>query len=144
MDFVLDNSVAMRWLLRDGHPANQRYAEQVLSSLITQVAAVPSLWWLELANVIAKSERKGLVQQADSEQFLRLLAAQAIQECPLPGALLLDKTMALARQHGLSSYDAAYLVLAMQLQLPLAALDAALQQAALKMGVPLYLTPAAV
>jgi predicted nucleic acid-binding protein len=143
MDFVLDNSVAMRWLLRDGHAANQRYAQQVLASLADRVAAVPALWWLELANAIAKSERKQLVSQADSELFLRLLTAQAIEERTLPGALLLDKTLALARQHAISSYDAAYLVLSMQLQLPLATLDAALQQAALKMGVPLYLIPAA-
>lgn len=142
MNFILDNSVTMRWLLRDGSPDNQRYAEQVLSSLETGVAGVPSLWWLELANVVARCERKGLVLQSDSEQFLRLLAAQSIQECPLPGKVLLEKTIALARQHGLSSYDSAYLVMAMHLQLPLATLDAALREAALKIGVALYLTPA--
>ena len=144
MHFVLDNSVAMRWLLRDGSHDNQRYAEQVLAALATEVAVVPALWWLELANVIARSERRRLVQQAQSEQFLQLLAAQAIQERTMPSKLLLHKTLALARQHAVSSYDAAYLVLAMQLQLPLATLDAELRQAARQVGVALSLSPAGV
>ena len=49
-----------------------------------------------------------------------------------PAALL-----ALALRFGLSSYDAAYLELALRLQLPLATTDAALREAAVASGVGL-------
>ncbi len=45
--------------------------------------------------------------------------------------------LALARAHGLSAYDAAYLELAMREGLPLATEDAALRAAARRVGVPL-------
>lgn len=141
MNFVIDNSIVMRWLLRDASPANQRYSEQVLTCLAVDVGIVPSLWWLELANLIARSERRGLVQQAESEQFMQLLKAQSLQERQLAGPLLLDKTLALARQYGIGSYDAGYLVLAMHLQLPLATLDTDMRKAAERMGIALYPVP---
>jgi predicted nucleic acid-binding protein len=47
-------------------------------------------------------------------------------------------TVHLARSHGLSAYDAAYLELAMRRGLPLATLDAKLRSAAVAAGVSLY------
>ena len=44
----------------------------------------------------------------------------------------------LAREHGLSVYDAAYLELAMRRGLPLATLDDKLKTAAVAIGVPIY------
>ena len=46
-------------------------------------------------------------------------------------------TLALARSHRLTSYDAAYLELALRRSLPLASRDQALQAAARAEGVPL-------
>jgi predicted nucleic acid-binding protein len=45
--------------------------------------------------------------------------------------------VAFARAHHLSTYDAAYLALAIREGLPLATLDSALRKAARKTGVPL-------
>ena len=42
MQFVLDASVSMRWLLADGVTKNQRYAEDVLASMSQASAAVPN------------------------------------------------------------------------------------------------------
>ena len=47
-------------------------------------------------------------------------------------------TLSLAREHGLSVYDATYLELAMRRGLPLATLDEKLKTAAEAVGVPLY------
>jgi len=47
-------------------------------------------------------------------------------------------TVSLARDHGVSAYDAAYLELAMRRGLPLATLDDKLKIAAQSVGVPLY------
>jgi predicted nucleic acid-binding protein len=44
----------------------------------------------------------------------------------------------LGRTHGLTSYDAAYLELAMRRGLPMATLDKELKSAASKVGVELY------
>jgi predicted nucleic acid-binding protein len=49
-------------------------------------------------------------------------------------------TLSLARAHRLTSYDAAYLELALRLGLPLASRDQALQAAASREGVPLLST----
>ena len=46
-------------------------------------------------------------------------------------------TLSLAREHGLSAYDAAYLELALRQGLPLATLDAGLRKAAARAGVEL-------
>lgn len=51
-----------------------------------------------------------------------------------------DAIDTLARQHGLSAYDASYLVLALRLSLPLATRDRALRAAARAAGVPLLET----
>ena len=48
-----------------------------------------------------------------------------------------SRTLALARQHRLTVYDAAYLELAQRAGVPLATLDGALQHAAARVGVPL-------
>jgi predicted nucleic acid-binding protein len=50
--------------------------------------------------------------------------------------LLVCEKSGLARQHRLSAYDAAYLDLAKREALPLATLDANLQQAALALDIP--------
>ncbi|WP_243406987.1 type II toxin-antitoxin system VapC family toxin [Cuspidothrix issatschenkoi] len=47
--------------------------------------------------------------------------------------------MKLARREGLAAYDAAYLELALRLQLPLATLDKQLAEAANRCGVSLIL-----
>jgi predicted nucleic acid-binding protein len=55
---------------------------------------------------------------------------------PAPSSVWHD-TLALARTHRLTSYDAATLELALRLGLPLASRDQALQAAARSEGVPL-------
>ncbi|MGH8564396.1 MAG: type II toxin-antitoxin system VapC family toxin [Gammaproteobacteria bacterium] len=60
MSFVLDNSVTMRWFLGDGKPQELRFARRVLDVMKNASALVPVTWGLEVANVIAKAEAKGL------------------------------------------------------------------------------------
>lgn len=43
MRFVLDNSVAMRWLIANTKPEDSVYAGKVLDALIAGQALVPSL-----------------------------------------------------------------------------------------------------
>jgi predicted nucleic acid-binding protein len=135
VSFVLDNSVAMCWLLHDGRPADIAYSIKVLDSLAAQQAIVPGLWALEAANVIAKAESKGLITEARTQAFLVNLERLNIVVDKATATQALGETLNLARRYALSAYDAAYLELALREALPLATLDADLAKAAKKAGV---------
>lgn len=138
MSFVLDNSVAMSWLLADAQPNGAEYAGAVLHALKDTQAVVPSLWALEAANVIVKVESKGLVTEARSQMFLALLMRLNIQTDLNTAAYAMGDTLNLARRYKLSAYDAAYLELSLRMGLPLATLDADLAKAAAVAGVAIF------
>jgi predicted nucleic acid-binding protein len=135
MSFVLDNSVTMRWFFGDGKPQELAYAEKVLDAMKKDNALVPATWGLEVANVIARAEAKGLVTEARSGAFLEMLDGVDIDVDSATFAQALSDTLQLARRYKLSSYDASYLELALRLGMPLATLDEDLQKAAKKAGV---------
>jgi hypothetical protein len=70
MSFVLYNSVTMRWFFGDGKPQELIYAGKVLDAIKQETALVPVTWGLEVANVIARAEAKGIVTEARSDAFL--------------------------------------------------------------------------
>lgn len=139
MRFVLDNSVVMRWLFGDGSPADRHYAGHVLQ--VFQVegnsALVPGIWPLEVGNVVLRAEAKRLLTEARCAEFLGTLAAMAIHTDGQTSTHALASTLQLARRHKLSSYDAAYLELALRQGVALATLDADLRRAAAQSGVGL-------
>lgn len=137
MRFVLDASVTLSWLLKDAGSGAKGYAFDVLKllGLAEMQADVPVTWALEISNVVARSEAKGLVTHAESEAFLELIHATPISIDVATAAYALSDTLHLARRYRLSSYDASYLELALREGLPLATLDADLQRAAGKAGI---------
>ena len=135
MNFVLDNSVTMRWFFGDGKPQELAYAGKVLDAMKQGRALVPVTWGLEVANVIAKAEAKFLVTEARSGAFLEMLEGIDIEVDVATLAHVLSDTLQLARRYKLSAYDASYLELALRLGKPLATLDEDLQKAAKKAGV---------
>jgi predicted nucleic acid-binding protein len=70
-----------------------------------------------------------------AQAFIQTLAVFPIVVEPAPHA---SELLALAIRHDLTSYDAAYLDLALRLQLPIATQDAALREAALASGVGVW------
>ncbi len=135
MSFVLDNSVAMCWLLNNGRSADGAYALDVLDSLKTTQAVVPALWALEAANIVVKVEAKGLVTEARTQAFVATLCRLNIVTDKATAARALSDTLNLARRYKLSAYDAAYLELSLRDGLPLATLDGDLEKAARKAGI---------
>lgn len=135
MSFILDNSVTMRWFFGDGKPQELVYAAKVLDAMKHDNALVPVTWGLEVANVVAKAESKGLVSEARSGVFLEMLADMDIDVDHATFVHALADTLQLARRYKLSAYDASYLELSLRLGLPLATLDEDLQKAAKKAGV---------
>lgn len=138
MRFVLDASVALLWLVPGTHPAGVDYAEATLVALKDAQAVVPSLWALEVANVVAKLEAKAIVTEADSQRYIALLGQLHIVTDPATATHALGNTLNLARRYRLSAYDAAYLELALRTGLPLATLDAGLVKAAATAGVQIF------
>ncbi|MDA8231592.1 MAG: type II toxin-antitoxin system VapC family toxin [Magnetospirillum sp.] len=131
MKFVLDASVALAWCFEDtANPA----AERALDALAAGgEAVVPPLWRLEMANVLVIAERRKRLTEADTARFLGLLESLPIQAAPDRGGTA--AIVALARAHGLTAYDTAYLDLAQRTGLPLATLDGQLAEAARAAGV---------
>lgn len=136
-DFVLDCSATLPWVFADeATPA----ADELLDSLTCGARAwVPALWHLELGNVLLGALRRNRIDQAGMEAFLTRLAVYEITVDDQTMERAWQKTLDLALQYGLSTYDAAYLELALRRGLPLATLDRELIAAAGMCGVKLLL-----
>jgi predicted nucleic acid-binding protein len=134
---VLDVSLSCAWCFAD---EASEAAWAILSRLQAAAAHVPSLWLWETANVLIQAERRGRITAAAIRTFLGLLEGLPIHIDHAGTATIWHDTLALARAHRLTSYDAAYLELALRLGLPLASRDQALQAAASSEGVPLLPT----
>jgi len=130
---VIDASLALAWCFGDEKsPAADKAIDQVRD----EGALVPSLWRLEVANVLFAAERRGRIDRADLERRLNLLSALAITTDTETDSRAWTDTFTLARTQRLTFYDAAYLELAMRHGAELATLDHDLAQAARRMGVP--------
>lgn len=132
--FVLDNSVVMAWCFED--EAND-FTSAILESLAASEALVPTIWPLEVANVLLVGERKGRSTEARTSRFIALLDALPIRVDAATSQHALSGIMTLAREQRLSAYDAAYLELAMREGVSLATQDKALRRAAEVCGVGL-------
>ena len=135
MSFVLDCSVTMSWCFEGEYDA---YAEWLFGILETvESIAVPSIWALEVANVLVVGERRQRLLQSETTQFLALLDRFPIEVDTRSPKVTMLEVLSIARSAGTSTYDAAYLELAMRRSLPLAKLDIALGKAATKLGIGL-------
>jgi predicted nucleic acid-binding protein len=105
--------------------------------LVENGAWVPSLWPLEVANVLETGVRRGRHDIAFRDSTLADLSLLPISTDPETGNRAWNATLELAHRHRLTLYDAAYLELARRRQLPLATLDSDLRAAAMAEGVPL-------
>jgi predicted nucleic acid-binding protein len=134
--FVLDNTVTMAWCFTD---EATEFTETLLHRLsdLTDSAIVPALWLYEVVNVTELAVRKGRITAEKAYAFLESLADLpiAIENPSLPQVFV--SVRALVGQYKLTAYDASYLELAIRHDLPIAASDKALVQAAQAAGVNL-------
>ena len=134
-EFVVDNSIVMTWVFEDEFDA---YANKVLNGLKGSCALVPAIWRLEVVNVLISAERRGRITQSASNRFLTLLNDLQFQVIEENMTQSMDILLSIARDYHLSSYDAAYLNLAITRSLPIATLDKNLLKAAKQAYVPLW------
>jgi predicted nucleic acid-binding protein len=135
VSLVLDCSVAMSWCFEEEASDD---SDRVLDALQKGEALVPSVWPLEVANVLVMAERRGRLKAGESARFLELLQSLPIfvEEVSLPRAT--GAVLSIARELDLSVYDASYLELAMRSGVALATHDLALARAADTVGVPRF------
>ena len=128
--FVIDNSVVCGLLFVNQATA---YTDAIAARLADEQAHSPALWELECVNVLRTACMRERMIASDAQALLARIGALPIEvdRAAVPRSELL----ALALRFGLTSYDAAYLELALRLQLPIATKDGPLQGAALATGV---------
>jgi predicted nucleic acid-binding protein len=142
MKYVLDAQTALAWHFEDEFTAQT--ADLLRGFAGGNVAFVPTIFAYEVANILTTNERKKTPRTnvAKSTAFLEALADLPIETDEESGRRTADRTIELARAHGLSVYDAAYLELALRKGMPLATRDPLLVPAAKKTGVHLVLESA--
>lgn len=131
---ILDCSITMAWCFADEATPE---AARIQDRMVAEAALVPGHWALEVVNVLAMAEKKRRISPADSTRFVQLLAMLDIQQDEVAGTRAFDHILPHCRNHGLTSYDGAYLDLALRRRLPLATLDDDLRKAATRLGVNL-------
>lgn len=135
--FVLDCSATLPWVFADeASPGADALLERLVAG---ERAWVPALWHLELGNVLLGAKRRGRIDQAGIEGFLARIAVYDIAVDDQTMERAWQKTLDLALLHGLSTYDAAYLELALRRGLPLATRVRPLIAAATASGLPVLL-----
>jgi predicted nucleic acid-binding protein len=114
--------------------ADRQYGLSVLTNLSTKRAVVPILWFYEVGNGLLMACRRRRITVDQIDGFLTRLKALLIDAAQQTPIEVLDLP-AIAHRHTLTNYDAAYLALALRLNLPLATTDADLRRAATTAGV---------
>lgn len=131
MAIVIDASIVGAWVFSDESDGIADAAAEVLQD---DTGLVPGLFWFEVRNVLLVGERRKRISTNTTIAFLGRL-----DQLPLliDGACDGTHVMDLARRHGLTVYDAAYLEVAERHGLRLATLDKRLAAAAVAAGVDL-------
>jgi predicted nucleic acid-binding protein len=130
---VLDASITLSWCFPDEQTPSALGVLDLLKA--GDQALVPAFWCSEILNSLLVGERKGRISADQTRAFLADLRAlrPTLDDASLERVF--QDTQALCRQHGLASYDALYVELAMRSGSPLATLDKNQRDAALAVGV---------
>ena len=123
MSVVLDASAALALALPNEH---SDWAQAVLADALRAPARAPSLWAYEVISGLRNAERRGRISPTDADLALDALLRLPVRLEPPR----LPAVMTLARQLGVSTYDASYLELASRLGMALVTSDRRLATAA--------------
>ncbi len=132
MSIVVDASMAVSWLFEDEFTPG---SHSVLQQVASEGAIVPSLWRLEVANVLRSAVRKKRCDRTYVDQSLERLARLPILIDQETDDRAWRDTRSLSDQEGLTTYDASYLELAIRVRKPLGTGDSDLKAAAVRRGV---------
>jgi len=133
--FVVDASVALAWCFPD---EDAPVAHTVATMLRRgDTALVTTFWPHEVVNALLVGEKRKRISPKLAATFLSELAVLPIVLVPSSTVDVFNRIQFVAREYGLTPYDAAYLDLAKVNELPLATLDDDLMRASVKAGIAL-------
>lgn len=132
MTIVLDASMTIAWLFDD---ERTEAAHQIMARVVSDGAIVPSLWRLEIANMLRNAVRRGRCDDDFAARSLARLDRLRIRIDDETDQHAWGATRTLSREQGLTPYDAAYLELAIRKKYPLASCDGDLIAAAGRLSV---------
>jgi predicted nucleic acid-binding protein len=130
--FVIDASALLRLFLADGPIPVGLETAMALGGRGDAVLLVPDLCLLESASVLLKQVQRSLLRRDEAEELFEDLRRLPLR--PVPSSELSAHALALALDHGLSVYDAAYLALAQRSGAALITSDHQLESAARRCG----------
>ncbi|MBE7469126.1 MAG: twitching motility protein PilT [Anaerolineae bacterium] len=123
-DCVVDASVGVKLFVNE---EGSELADRLFARLTAQPAPqfyVPDLFYVECANILWKYVRRFGYSPANARQDVADLGALAL--VTISTADLLEPALNLALTHDITAYNASYVALAQQLNLPLITADALL------------------
>ena len=133
---VLDNSVVVPLVVSD---EDSVYSERVVRAADTGTRLMaPALCMMEFGNAVLMCVRRERMTRAEAWSAHHLLEELPIKFGGGMSFLELTALQELALNSGLSFYDGAYLLMAMQQQARLATLDKALRAAAKAQGIEIF------
>ncbi len=132
---VIDASVALAWCFPD---EASDYADAVLLAMRDQDVIVPAIWPIEIVNAVLVGERRKRIRPPEIRRFAHLLKGLNIGLDMQSVATAFENVLPLAEDCGLSTYDAAYLEVAVRHTAMLSTFDGALQRAARTVGVKVF------
>ena len=133
MSLVLHSSVVIAWYFEDGSTAE---TDAVLDSVADSGAIVPAHWRLDVGEAFDRAIKRNRTDAIYRDASLVELALLPITIDADTNTYAWSATLRIAERFSLQLRDASYLELAHRLALPLAAIDKALQGAAVHPGVP--------
>ncbi|MGB9430518.1 MAG: type II toxin-antitoxin system VapC family toxin [Gammaproteobacteria bacterium] len=122
---ALDCSLTIAWYLED---ERTDFTESVFEDLARVEVWVPALWMLEFPNALIVATKRGRISESWRRDILQraVLLPLKIDTEQVP----LERISDIAQQFNITTYDAAYLELALRRKITLATLDTALITAA--------------
>jgi predicted nucleic acid-binding protein len=127
---VLDCSAVLSWFLPDEIDDAARRVQDVV---VSDGAVVPTVWRMEVANGLMRSERNKRISRTAVDLVVDLLPSLSIVVDD--DDVGLDRLIAASRDYGLTAYDGAYLELAIRRRLRLATRDTRLAIRARREGI---------
>lgn len=131
MAFVLDCSVTLPWFLED---ERTEFTDSLLLAARRTEYWLPSLWCLEFPNALLVAERRRRIERPRRLEALDQVMKLMLRVDAEPVGL--QAISSVAEKHDLSTYDAAYVELALRRGLGLITLDRSLAKAANEEGIP--------
>ena len=120
MKYVLDASVALKWVLPESDSAKALVLQDEFAKQLVDLVA-PDIFPVEVAHVLAKAERRKIISPPVGSQYL----TDILNNCPHlePSLGLLARAFEIASNARIGVYDCLYVALAEREKAPLITAD---------------------